>query len=367
MKFRRVLCAVIAAAVLATSAAGCARDTARRSGGPVTLTGAGATFPFPLYSRWIADYARVEPRVRINYLSVGSGAGIRQITSRIVNFGATDAPMTDEELRRAPAPLLHIPMALGAVAVAYNLPGVGAGLNLSPEVLADLFLGKIKKWNDRRLVELNPRLTLPDRDVTVVYRTDGSGTTYIFTDYLSRVNGEWRARVGRGKAVKWPAGVGGKGNEGLTGQMRLTPGAIGYLELIYAEQNNLSVARIRNRAGRFVEPELANVTAAAAGAAADLPRDLRISIVDAPGEDAYPLSAFTYILAYREQADEARGMALARFLNWALHDGQKVADDLRYAPLPSYIVEQATEKVRSLSHRRKPLLPPARRSAFFRS
>jgi phosphate transport system substrate-binding protein len=316
--------------------------------GAVTLTGAGATFPYPLYSKWFDVYER-QAGTRINYQSIGSGGGIQQITQRTVDFGASDAPMTDEQLRAAPGPLLHIPTVLGAVVVTYNVPGVEPGLRLTPDVLADIFLGQVTRWDDARLAQANPDLALPDTAIAVVHRSDGSGTTNIFTDYLSVVSPAWQQRVGKGTSVNWPVGLGGKGNEGVTGQVKQTPGAIGYVELAYAAQNKLPYAAIRNQAGRFVEPALASTTAAAVGAAASMPEDLRVSIVNAPGEQSYPIAGFTYLLVYQQQADAAKGKALVDFLWWAIHDGEQYAQDLLYAPLPAEVVTRAEAKVRTIT------------------
>ncbi|MGC4116182.1 MAG: phosphate ABC transporter substrate-binding protein PstS [Myxococcales bacterium] len=320
------------------------------SGGAMTLNGAGATFPYPLYSKWVAEYALREP-VRINYQSIGSGGGIRQITERTVDFGASDAPMTDAQLAKVRGAILHIPTTLGAVALSYNLPEAGTKpLRLSAEVLAGIYLGQITAWNDPKLVELNPEARLPARPIAVVHRSDGSGTTAVFTDYLSKTSPDWKAKVGAGTSVAWPVGMGAKGNEGVTGQVKTTPGALGYLELAYALQSELPVVALRNRAGVYVEPSIASISAAAAGSAESIPADLRVSIVDAPGVAAYPIASFTYVLVYRESADPARGQALARFLWWAVHDGQRFGPALHYAPLPAPVVTRIETLL-------KPLLP----------
>ncbi len=353
MPMRRAAALVLILCLL--QAAGCAGE--RRQARAVTLTGAGATFPFPLYTRWIEEYTSRTPGVVINYQSIGSGAGVRQLLAGTVDFGASDTPMTDAELARAPSPVLHIPAALGAVAVTYNLPELRRPLRLTPEVLADLFLGRVTRWDDERLKAANPGVDLPDRAVMVVHRSDGSGTTEIFTAYLSRVSPRWREEVGKGKAVDWPVGIGAKGNEGVTGQVRLTAGSVGYVELVYAVRNGLPVARLRNGEGNFVAPGVASVRAAADAAAGTLPPDLRVSIVDAPGPDSYPLSAFTYILVYRDQPDRRRGEELARFLWWAVHDGQRFNEGLHYAPLPPAVVARVEEALRQMNHRGAPLLP----------
>ncbi|MBI2914564.1 MAG: phosphate ABC transporter substrate-binding protein PstS [Firmicutes bacterium] len=320
----------------------------------VRLTGAGATFPYPLYSKWFYEYEVLNPSVQINYQSIGSGGGVRQILEVTVDFGASDAPLSDEELEKAPKEILHIPMTLGSVAVVYNLPGVGKGLRLTPDVLSGIYMGEIKRWNDNKIQSLNPKLRLPARDIVVTRRSDGSGTTYVFTDYLTEVSPEWAKTVGKGKAVKWPVGLGGKGNEGVAGLVKQMPGGIGYVELAYAEQNGLTYAQLKNRSGRFVYPGLKE-TSEAAGSA-ELPEDLRTSIADAPGESAYPISAFTYILVYREQKDPYRGRALAEFLMWALNDGQRYSDDLFYARLPKEVVKLAEQKVKLLGSKGQPLL-----------
>lgn len=316
--------------------AGSASSTpASRQG--VDLTGAGATFPYPLYSKWFSIYANAAG-VKINYQSIGSGGGIRQLSEETVDFGASDSPMSDEEMSKAKGgPVLHIPTVLGAVVVTYNLPGVNAAIRLTPQVIADIFSGRVTKWSDTRITSLNPGVKLPNTDILVVHRSDGSGTTYIFTDYLSKAVPAWNSSVGKGKEVKWPAGLGAKGNEGVAGQVKQTPGSIGYVELAYAKQNKLPVAAVRNRDGQFIVASVPAVTAAAAGAAKTLPpnTDYRISIVDAPGPDSYPISSFTWILVYQRQSDGDKGKKLVDFLNWALSTGQTEAPPLDYAPLPA--------------------------------
>ena len=304
------------------------------------LTGAGATFPYPIYSKWFSDYAS-KTGVKINYQSIGSGGGIRQLSEQTVDFGASDAPMSDEEMSKAKGgPVQHIPTVLGAVCITYNLPEVKETLNLTGELISDIFLGKVTKWNDTRIAALNKGVALPSRDIVVVHRSDGSGTSYIFTDYLSTVSTGWKAGPGKGKDVKWPVGLGGKGNEGVTGQVKQTPGAIGYVELAYARQNKLPTAAVRNAAGKFVEPSIDAVTAAAAGVAQQLPpnTDYRISIVNAPGANVYPISSFTWILLYKTQPNADKGKTLIDFLHWALHDGEQSASTLDYAPLPTVLV-----------------------------
>ena len=315
-------------------------------GGPVTLNGAGATFPYPLYSKWMAEYNRQHPDVRINYQSIGSGGGIRQITAGTVDFGATDAPMTDDERTKAPKKLLHIPMTIGAVVITYNVPGLSAPLKLTQDVVADIFLGKISKWNDPRITESNAGVNLPDKDISVVFRTDGSGTTAVFTDFLASASPEFKDKVGAGKSVKWPKGLGAKGNEGVTGQVKTTPGALGYVELAYATQNKLPAAAIKDKAGDFVQPSIAAITKAAEGV--ELSEDLTASLVNPEGSGAYPISSFSYILVYEDMKDARAGETLAQFLWWAIHDGQKYAADLHYAPLPSKVVAKVEERLKSL-------------------
>jgi phosphate transport system substrate-binding protein len=313
----------------------------------IELQGAGATFPFPLYSKWMAEYQKANNNVRINYQSIGSGGGIRQITERTVDFGATDAPMKDEELAKAPSKLIHIPTTLGAVVVAYNLAGV-SGLKLTPELVAGMFLGEISKWNDAKIAKLNPGVKLPAEPIAVAYRSDGSGTTAVFTEYLSKVSASWKDKVGAGKSVKFPVGMGAKGNEGVAGQLKMTPGTVGYIELAYAKQTNVTYASIKNAAGKFVEPSLAGISAAAASAVGTMPDDMRVSIVDAAGDATYPISAFTYVLVYEQQADAAKGKALAQFLWWAVHEGQAFGADLNYAPLPAEVVSKVEAKLKAL-------------------
>jgi phosphate transport system substrate-binding protein len=303
----------------------------------VDLTGAGATFPYPIYSKWFSDYAG-RTGVKINYQSIGSGGGIRQLSEGTVDFGATDSPMKDDELAKAKnGSIIHVPTVLGAVAVIYNLPAVSAPLKLSGEVLGDVFLGRIKKWNDPRIAALNAGVKLPAQDVLVVHRSDGSGTTFIFTDYLTAASAGWKAGPGKGKEVQWPTGLGGKGNEGVAGQVKQTPGAIGYAELAYAKQNALSFAHIRNVEGEFIAPSPEAATAAAAGAVSKMigDTDYRVSIVNAPGKGAYPISSFTWIILYRNQPDATKGKKLVDFLKWALTEGETRAAALDYAPLPS--------------------------------
>jgi phosphate transport system substrate-binding protein len=345
-KIRGVLAGILATLAVAPFAS--ASD-------PLLINGAGATFPYPLYSKWFYEYSNANPGVRFNYQSIGSGGGIKQITAGTVDFGATDAPMTDEELGKLPGPILHIPTAMGAVVVVYNLDRVEAGLKLTPDLLAGIFLGKIARWNDPRIAEQNRTVTLPNADIVVVHRSDGSGTTNIFTSYLATVNTEWRAKVGQGKAVNWPVGIGGKGNEGVAGVVKQTPGAIGYVELAYAKQSRMTMASLRNREGNFVLPTLEATSEAAAGVAKTMPADYRVSIVDAPGKGSYPIAGLTWLLVYRNQRDEAKGKALVQFLKWAIHDGQKMEAALDYAPLPKPVVEKIDKTLRQINYRGKSL------------
>jgi phosphate transport system substrate-binding protein len=314
------------------------------------VTGAGATFPFPLYSKWFSDYNKKYPDLRFNYQSIGSGGGIKQITEKTVDFGASDAPMTDEELSKAPG-IVHVPTVLGAVVVTYHAPV--EGLRLTPETVAGLFLGRITKWNDPALAKDNPGVKLPDVSVMVVHRSDGSGTTAIFTDYLAKVSPEWKSKVGAGKSVKWPAGLGAKGNEGVTGLVKGTPGAVGYVELAYATQNKLAMAALRNHDGVFVKPSLEGTSAAAAGVA--MPADYRVSITDAAGKESYPIAAFTYLLVQGDQGDRAKGEAVLRFLWWAIHEGQGSAPSLDYAALPKPVVAKLEQTLQAMKVQGKPL------------
>jgi len=308
------------------------------------INGAGATFPFPIYSKWFSEYQKVDPSTQLNYQSIGSGGGIRQFSEKTVDFGATDVPMTDEQLQKAGAPVFHIPTVMGAVVMTYNLAAVKEPLKLTPEVIADIFLGKITKWDDAALKNLNPGIDLGSAPIAVVHRSDGSGTTGIFTDYLAKVSPEWKEKVGQGASVNWPAGLGGKGNEGVTGLVKQTPGAIGYTELIYAETNKLPVASIKNSSGKFIVPSTQSVTQAAAGVLKAMPEDFRVSITNAAGKNSYPISGFTYLLVFQKMPGE-KGEKLVKFLKWALADGQKMAEPLSYAPLPPGLVKKVRSKV----------------------
>jgi phosphate transport system substrate-binding protein len=317
---------------------------------PLLITGAGATFPFPLYSKWFSEYNKLYPDIRFNYQSIGSGGGIQQFTAGTVDFGATDAPMSDAELVKVPD-AVHIPTVLGAVVVTYNAPFTG--LKLTPAVLADIFLGKITKWSDPAIAKINPDIKFPDVAITVVRRSDGSGTTYVFTDYLTKISAEWKEKVGTGKSVSWPVGLGGKGNEGVTGLIKQTPGSIGYVELAYANQNKLPVTALQNRDGNFVLPTLESTSAAAAGVV--LPPDFRVSVTDPSGKSAYPIASFTYLLVHKDAKDKAKGDAMVKFLWWAVHAGQAMAIPLDYAPLPKPVVTSVEKTIQGLLVQGKPV------------
>jgi len=318
-------------------------------GGSVDLTGAGATFPYPLYSKWFADYATATG-VKINYQSIGSGGGIRQLSEGTVDFGASDSPMKDDEIAKAKGPVMHFPTVLGAVAITYNLPEVTSGVKLSGPVLADIFAGRITKWSDPKITSLNPGVQFPSSDILVVHRSDGSGTTFVFTDYLSAVSPAWSSGPGRGKEVSWPVGLGGKGNDGVAGNVKQTPGAIGYVELAYAKQNKLPYAAIKNASGNFVSPSPETITAAASGVADKLPAntDYRLSIVNAAGANSYPISSFTWLLVYTQQTDAAKGKKLVDFMRWALTQGEKQASALDYAPLPASMATRLVSRLDSI-------------------
>ncbi len=354
---RRVSCALLCAALLGLQF-GCSPGGAggpNGAGGAMMLRGSGATFPNPLYQKWVSEYGKLNPNVKIDYQSIGSGGGIQQIQAQLVDFGASDAPMSDDDLKKASGPILHIPTVLGAVIVTYNLAGVTQPLRFAPDVLADIFLGKIKKWNDPRIKADNANVALPAADISVVHRSDGSGTTAVFTDYLAKVSPAWKEKPGAGKSVDWPVGQGGKGNEGVAGQVKQQPSTIGYVELVYAVQNKLPVALIKNKSGNFVEPSLDAISAAAAETVAATPADLRVSLTDAAGAGAYPIASYTYVLVYQEQKDAAKGKALVDFLWWGLHDGEQFARELQYAPLPAEIVKRAEAKLNAITAGGKPL------------
>jgi phosphate transport system substrate-binding protein len=329
-----------AALLLAVAAAGLAQN--------VQIDGAGATFPFPIYSKWFSEYNKLHPEVRINYQSIGSGGGIRQLTNQTVFFGATDGPMTADQLQAAPGKVLHLPTVLGGVVPIYNIPDVTTELRFTGPVLADIIRGKINKWNDPALAAVNPGVALPETDITVVHRSDGSGTTYIFVDYLSKVSEPFRRTVGVSTSVNWPVGLGGKGNEGVAGLVKQTPGSIGYVELIYAIQNKISYGAVQNMAGEFVRSSLESVTTAASAAEKAMPPDFRVSITNAPGPGVYPIASFTWLLLYENPKDKAKAKVMVDFVKWALTDGQKFAKDLGYAPLSEGIVKLEMEALKKI-------------------
>ena len=306
----------------------------------IQINGAGATFPYPIYSKWFDEYRQKHPNVKINYQSIGSGGGIKQLSAQTVFFGASDGPMTDDQLKAAPGPILHFPTVLGGVVPIYNVPGITQQLRFSGDVLANIYLGKITKWNDPAIRSINPGMNPPATDIVVVHRSDGSGTTYIFVDYLSKVSPGFKQKVGIATSVNWPAGVGAKGNEGVSGLVKQTPGAIGYVELVYALQNKIAYAAVQNKSGDFVVASLDSVTAAANAAAATMPDDFRVSITNSDAKGAYPLSSFTWLLLYQNPVDKERGRIMSDFTLWAITDGQKEAPALGYAPLPSNVVER---------------------------
>jgi len=338
-KIRKSVLALIALATFGAAASAQAE---------ILINGAGATFPYPLYSKWFSEYAKIDRSVKFNYQSIGSGGGIKQINARTVDFGASDKFLTDKELAAAPGKLLHIPTVMGAVVVTYNLPGVGKGVKLSPEVLAQIYLGKITSWSAPEIAKDNAGVKLPAKPIIVVHRSDGSGTTSIFTDYLSAVSPEWAKRVGMGASVRWPVGLGGKGNEGVAGQIKTTPYTIGYVELAYAFENKLPYAFLKNSAGTFVEPSIESTSAAAAGASKSMPADYRISLVNQPGKNAYPIVGFTWLLVYQEQKDKAKGKKLVEFLNWELKQGQKMAAKMLYAPLPANVAKMVEKTIQTI-------------------
>ena len=344
------LSALLAALVLFAACGGSGGGPVRppdesAPGGMILINGAGATFPNPIYSKWFSDYNKLHPNVQINYQPIGSGGGIRQLIERTVFFGASDQPMTDEMLAKAPGPVLHFPTVLGAVVPVYNLEGVTTQIRFTGPVLADIFLGRIARWNDPALAKINPGLSLPASAITVVHRSDGSGTTFVWADYLSKISPEWNDKVGASSSLNWPVGVGGKGNEGVAGLVKQTPASIGYVELVYALQNSISYGAVQNQAGEFVSPEVKSVTAAAAGGMATMPKDFRVSITNAPGAGAYPISSFTWILLYESAGDTVKARAMNDFMKWALGDGQKAAAELGYAPLPEALVTMELEQL----------------------
>lgn len=312
-----------------------------------TLNGAGATFPYPMYSKWFSEYHKLHPDIEINYQSIGSGGGIRQVLAGTVDFGASDGPMSDEQLAQTKVKILHIPTVLGAVVPAYNVSGVSSELRFSPTTIADICLGKITNWNDQAITADNPGVSLPKKPIILVHRSDGSGTNYIFTDYLSKVSPEWKQRVGKGTSVSWPVGLGAKGNEGVAGMIRQMDGSFGYVELIYAAQNHIPYAAIRNAAGTWVKGSLEGATAAA-GSVKQIPADFRVSITNAPGKDAYPISSFTWLLIPVQSKDPAKGKILVDFLRWMLADGENMTTQLDYAPLPANVSAKVAEAIKQI-------------------
>ncbi|WP_456474882.1 phosphate ABC transporter substrate-binding protein PstS [Candidatus Pyrohabitans sp.] len=359
---RLVLVPVIAILLFA----GCTGSGGKATAGAeeITINGAGASFPYPLISKWSYEYHKLNPSIKINYQSIGSGGGIKQTMAKTVDFGASDAPLKEKEYAKMEG-ILHIPETIGAVVVVYNIPGIESGLKLSGDVIADIFLGRITKWNDPRIAELNPGIDLPDKGIIVAHRSDGSGTTFVFSDYLSAVSEDWKEKVGKGKSLNWPLGLGGKGNEGVAGLVKQNPYSIGYVELAYAIENRITYAHIKNREGKFIEPSIDSVAAAATGAVPTLPRGdeswTTVTIVNSPGENAYPISSFTYLLVYRDLAvipgmTEAKAKALVEFLWWVIHDGQRYAPGLHYATLPEEVVKLNEETIKLITYRGKSLL-----------
>jgi phosphate transport system substrate-binding protein len=339
MTTRRLSLAIVSlAALVALPAWG-------QAGKPTLLNAAGATFPYPIYSKWFDEYHKLHPNVQINYQPIGSGGGIRQMLDRTVDFGASDGPMTDEQLADAKRKILHFPAVLGADVPSYNLPGVTAELKFTPQALAGIFLGKITKWNDPAIAAANPGVRLPAADIVVIHRSDGSGTTYIWTDYLSKVSDEWRTRVGTGTSVNWPVGLGGKGNEGVAGLVKQTPYALGYVELIYAIQTKMSYGSVRNSAGTFTKASLESVSSAAASVAATMPDDFRVSITNPAGATAYPIASFTWLLIPARIEDPAKRAAIKDFLTWMLNAGQEYCEPLAYSKLPKEVVARESKAI----------------------
>ena len=307
------------------------------------INGAGSTFIYPAITKWFDEYSKTNPGIMFNYQAIGSGGGIKQITSKTVDFGATDGPMTMDQMTQAPGRIYHIPMVMGAVAVAYNLPGVEKGLKLTQDVLAGIYLGQITQWNDPKIAQPNPGVNLPNTAIVVVHRSDGSGTSFIFTDYLSSISNEWKGKVGKGTSVNWPIGLGGKGNEGVSGLLKQSPGTIGYVELAYAKENNLAYAYLQNKSGSFIEPSIDSTSKAAEGAT--IPADFRFSIVNSSNSEAYPIAGITWLLIYKQMDDHTKGAAIVNFIKWAITDGQKLTADLDYAPLPANLVDMIQQKL----------------------
>jgi phosphate transport system substrate-binding protein len=336
VRLKGIAAGIIATGVLALAAVGASAQN---------INGAGATFPNPIYTKWFSEYSQLHPSVKINYQSIGSGGGIRQVSEGTVDFGATDGPMNDQQLHDAKVKVMHIPTVLGAVVPVYNIPGINKELNFSGDVIADIYLGTISKWNDPRIAKDNPGANLPDKAILPVYRSDGSGTTYIFTDYLSKVSSDWAGKVGKNTSVKWPTGIGQKGNEGVAGMVRQSPYSFGYVELIYAVSNKMSYGSVRNAAGKFLKASTEGVTAAAAAAAKTMPADYRVSITNAPGPTSYPISSFTWLLIPTHSADPSKAQALSDFLHWMLDHGEAEAAPLTYAPLPKPVQEMVRKSI----------------------
>lgn len=334
-------------------------------GGNISLQGTGATFPKPIYEKWVSEYGKLNPKIKIDYQAVGSGGGQRAILNNTADFGASDDPMKDEDLKKAQGELLHIPTVLGAVVLTYNLPGVDKPLKLTPEVIARIYMGEITKWNDENIKADNPDADLPDSSISPVRRADSSGTTAVFTDFLSKTVPAFKEKVGPSKQPNWDSSVGvaGKGNDGVTAQVKNNPNSIGYIEIAFAKANNLPTALIKNKAGKFVEASIENVSAAAAGSVKDMPEDMRVQIANADGENAYPISSYTYILVYKDQKDAVKGKTLVDFLWWATHDGKQFTKDLYYAPLPNEVVKKVEEKLNSITANGKPLREEAKQEA----
>jgi len=326
----------------------CGAVSAAWAGKILLINGAGATFPYPIYSKWFSEYAKLDPSVNFNYQSIGSGGGIRQIIARTVDFGASDMPMTDEQLAQAGEKIIHIPTVLGGVVPVYNIPEMSDKLNFSQSALVGIYLGKISTWNHPEIAKTNPGIALPNKPIVVVHRSDGSGTTFVWTDFLSSASAEWKAKVGRSTSVQWPVGLGGKGNEGVAGLVKQTPYSIGYVELGYALHNQMTFGRVENRSGRFIECTAQTITAAALHAADRMPNDFRVSIINAPGEDSYPVSSYTWLLVYEKPTHREKREALVKFLRWMLKEGQRYAEPLGYAPLPPNVIrliEAAIDKI----------------------
>jgi len=333
--------------VAACALVACSKPASTTASAQLQINGAGATFPYPIYSKWFSEYSKVDPSVQFNYQSIGSGGGQKQILAQTVDFGASDGPMTDENLAKAPGKILHIPTVAGADVLSYNLPG-SPKLKIDGPTIAAIFLGSITKWNDPAIAAQNPGVDLPNQDLVVVHRSDGSGTSYIWTDYLSSVSPDWKAKVGKGTSVNWPVGLGGKGNEGVSGQIKQLPGSVGYIELAYAKQNKLPFADVKNSSGNYVTPSLDSVTAALA--TAEIPDDFRFSMVNPPGADAYPISGCTWLLVYADIKDHAKGQRLVQFLKWAYGDGEKMASTLNYAPLPDNVQTRVLARIAEIKY-----------------